>query len=372
MSQRSVFEDVSETVKPATGAPKSQEPSRAGIARWLNLLALLVVTMVLVGGATRLTDSGLSITEWAPVMGAIPPLSVADWDTAFAAYQQTTEFKEQNNWMQLADFKPIYWWEWGHRALGRLIGVVWLVGFMWFLLRGAIPQGWSFRLLLPGVLGGLQGVIGWWMVSSGLTDRLDVVPYRLAVHLGLAFVIFALLVWYALRVRRDEVATLQARRQRIHRLMFWINAIGLLVFVQILSGALVAGLDAGRGHIDWPLMEGQFLPEEAFDLSPVWLNIFENPALAQFDHRMLAYLIVIVAVFFVIRAQSIGHEATKRWVRWVGMAVVFQAVIGIATVMHASPLSLALVHQATALLLVWVIVRARFEIAYPSQQQITA
>lgn len=372
MSQRSVFEEVGDAVGPATGRPTPVEPERASIARWLILLALLVAAMVVIGGATRLTDSGLSITEWAPVMGTIPPLGVADWEAAFAAYQQTTEFQEQNNWMTLTDFKPIYWWEWGHRFLGRLVGIVWLAGFLWFLLRGAIPSGWSLRLLLPGLLGGLQGAIGWWMVSSGLTDRLDVAPYRLAVHLGLAFVIFALLLWYALRITRDEVATLQARRQRIRRLMLWINGLAALVFLQVLSGALVAGLDAGRGYIDWPLMEGRFLPAEAFEMSPVWLNIFENPALAQFDHRMLAYLIVIVTVLFVIRAQSVGHAATRRWVRWVGMAVIFQAVIGIATVMHASPLSLALIHQGMALVLIAIIVRTRFEVAYPSQQQITA
>ena len=264
MSKRSVFEDVggtAEDVAKAQSIAKGPDPARKGIFIWLMILALLVAIMVLVGGATRLTDSGLSITEWAPVMGAVPPLSAADWDAAFAAYQETTEFKDQNNWMTLADFKPIYWWEWGHRFLGRFIGLVWFIGFVWFLARRAIPEGWTGRLLLPGILGGVQGALGWWMVASGLTDRLDVAPYRLAAHLGLAFVIFALLLWYALRIRKDSVEILQARRRRESGLMGWTAILGVLVFVQILSGALVAGLDAGRGYVDWPLMEGNFLPQ---------------------------------------------------------------------------------------------------------------
>ena len=375
MSTRSVFEDVGGTaddVAKAQAVVKGPDPARKGIFIWLMLLAFLVAIMVLVGGATRLTDSGLSITEWAPVMGAVPPLSATDWDAAFAAYQQTTEFKEQNNWMTLADFKPIYWWEWGHRFLGRFIGLVWFIGFVWFLARRAIPEGWTGRLLLPGILGGVQGALGWWMVASGLTDRVDVAPYRLAAHLGLAFVIFALLLWYALRIRKDSVETLQARRRREPGLMGWTTILGVLVFIQILSGALVAGLDAGRGYVDWPLMEGNFLPPESFDLLPIWLNIFENPALAQFDHRMLAYLIIVVAALFVWRMGKSGHNKTRAWGRRVGIVVVAQVVLGIVTVMNAAPLGLALVHQALALVLIGAIVHARFEVAYPSDQKITA
>ena len=336
------------------------------------MLGVLVAIMVLVGGATRLTDSGLSITEWAPVMGALPPLSTADWDAAFAAYKTTTEFQEQNNWMTLADFKPIFWWEWGHRLLGRLVGVVWLVGFLWFLARGRIPDGWTGRLFALGVLGGLQGAIGWWMVASGLTDRLDVAPYRLAVHLGLAFFIFALILWYALRIRRDAVETLERRRRRITSLMGWSSAMIALVFLQILSGALVAGLDAGRGYVDWPLMQGQFLPDEAFEMQPGWVNIFENPALAQFDHRMIAYLILAVTIAFVIRSGKVAHAKVRAWVRRVGVVVLAQVVLGIVTVMHAAPLGLALAHQALALLLVGALIHARFEIAYPGAQKISA
>ena len=191
-------------------------------------------------------------------MGVIPPLSDADWVRAFEAYRATTEFQEQNAWMTLEDFRPIYWWEWAHRQLGRLIGLVWVAGPPVVSrdalgARGLDGAGWC----CPGCSGGAQAAVGWWMVASGLTGRLDVAPYRLALHLGLAFAIFALLAWLALRVRLDEVATLAARRRRIGRVMSWTGWLGALVFVQILSGALVAGLDAGRGYVDWPLMEGQ-------------------------------------------------------------------------------------------------------------------
>ena len=180
--------------------------------------------------------------------------------------------------------------------MGRLVGLVWLAGFVWFLVRGKIPEGWTGRLLLPGVLGGLQGALGWWMVASGLTGRLDVAPYRLAAHLGLAFLIFALLLWLALRIRLDPVDTLARRRRRIGPMMGWSGVLIALVLLQVLSGALVAGLDAGRGFVDWPLMEGQFFPPNALDLSPVLLNIFENPGLAQFNHRILAYLTFVLAL----------------------------------------------------------------------------
>ena len=370
MSKRSVFEDVGGERPAQAGAAAKRAPARRGIFIWLMVLALLVAAMVLVGGATRLTDSGLSITEWAPVMGSVPPLSQADWEAAFEAYKTTTEFQEQNDWMTLADFKPIYWWEWGHRFLGRLIGLVWFLGFLGFLLAGRIPEGWTGRLLLVGVLGGLQGAIGWWMVASGLTGRLDVAPYRLAVHLGLAFVIFALLFWYALRIRHDAVDTLQRRRRRVAPLMGWSSAMIVLVFVQILSGALVAGLDAGRGFVDWPLMEGAFFPESGLDMEPLWVNVFENPGLAQFDHRMLAYLILVVAVLFVMRCARAGHAKIRAWGVRVGITVAAQVVMGIVTVMHAAPLGLALVHQALALILVGALIHARFEIAYPSEQRI--
>lgn len=370
MSKRSIFEEAGDRPAQAPQAAAARPPARKGIFIWLMILALLVAAMVLVGGATRLTDSGLSITEWAPVMGSVPPLSDADWQAAFNAYKATTEFQEQNHWMTLADFKPIYWWEWGHRFLGRFIGLVWLAGFVFFLAARKIPPGWTGRLLLIGVLGGAQGALGWWMVASGLTGRLDVAPYRLAAHLGLAFLIFALLLWYALRVRHDQVETLQRRRRREGTLMGWSGALIALVFLQILSGALVAGLDAGRGYVDWPLMQGAFFPEDGLDMTPAWLNAFENPALAQFDHRIIAYVILVAAILFVWRTARVAHAGVRAWGWRVGAIVLVQVALGIVTVMHASPLGLALAHQTVALILTGALVHARFEIAYPAEQRI--
>jgi len=371
MSKRAIFEEVGGGKTQAKAAtPAKRQPARRAIALWLLALALLTAAMVLVGGLTRLTDSGLSITVWDPVMGAVPPLSQADWEATFKAYQATTEFQEQNSWMTLADFKPIFWWEWGHRLLGRSIGLVWLIGFLGFLAARRIPAGWTGRLILPGALGALQGAVGWWMVASGLTGRLDVASYRLALHLGLAVIIFVVLLWLALRVRLDEVALLQARRRRLPALMGVAGALLGLVFLQILAGALVAGIDAGRGYVDWPMMQGQFLPDESFDLTPLWRNFFENPALVQFVHRMLGYLVLAFAVVFVMRCASSGHAATRALGRWSGVAILGQVLAGIVTVMHGSPLEIAITHQAGALIVVAVLVRTKFEIAYPSEQRI--
>jgi len=218
--KRKLFEEVgdAQSARPVAqtgGIDRGRGGARGAIRIWLFVLFALVFVMIAVGGLTRLTDSGLSITEWKPFTGAMPPLNEADWQSEFAKYQQIDEFMLQNSWMELHDFKVIYWWEWGHRQLGRVIGLVWALGFFWFLLRRQIPVGWTGRLLLLGALGGLQGAIGWWMVSSGVTSgaaRLDVASYRLATHLGLAFVILGFITWYALQLGRTEKDLMQARR----------------------------------------------------------------------------------------------------------------------------------------------------------------
>ena len=244
--------------------------------------------MIAVGGLTRLTDSGLSITEWKPLTGALPPLSDADWQAEFAKYQQIPEFQVQNAWMELADFKGIYWWEWGHRQLGRVIGLVWALGFVGFLVARKVPQGWNRRLLLVGALGGLQGAIGWWMVTSGLEGTmLDVASYRLAVHLGLAFVILGFLAWYMMLLGREERDLMQARRSKDAKLFSlgtgWLH----FTMLQVLLGALVAGIDAGRSYTDWPTMGGGFLPPDPFMLTPLWHNFFENPGPVSYTHLTL-------------------------------------------------------------------------------------
>jgi len=372
MSKRSVFEEVGGE-KPGRAAPvrAGHASARGAIAVWLWALAGLVALMVLVGGLTRLTDSGLSITVWDPVMGAVPPLSEADWQAAFDAYKTTEEYRSQNAWMTLADFKPIYWWEWGHRLLGRLIGAVWLFGLLWFLVRRRVPQGWTGRLILPGLLGGVQGAIGWWMVHGGLA-ALDVPSYRLAVHLGLAFAIFGLLVWYAMKIRLEPVELMQARRRRVAGVMAASGLLAGLVFLQILGGALVAGIDAGRGYVDWPLMQGQVLPAESFALDPLWRNVFENAALVQFTHRALGYLVVIAGAWFAIRAGAAGFALLRARGRWVAAALAAQVALGIVTVMHASPIEIAIWHQAGALLVWLLLMRARFAAAYPPAERITA
>ena len=374
--KRNIFEDVAAD-GPQANIPKTslidgdKNRSRRRIRIWLHVLLALVAVMIVVGGLTRLTDSGLSITEWKPVTGAVPPLSEAAWNEAFTKYQQTPEFRLQNSAMTVAEFKLIYWWEWAHRQLGRVIGLVWAVGFLWFLARRQIPTGWTGRLVLIGALGGLQGAIGWWMVSSGLTGRMvDVASYRLAIHLGLAFIIMGLIVWYSMLLKSGDGDLMQARRNReggLARLATWL---GLAAFLQILLGALVAGIDAGRGYIDWPWMNGEFLPSESFDYSPLWTNFFENPALVQFDHRMLGYLVFLLAGFTWWQSRKSPLRATKQAFDMVMAAVFLQAVLGIATVLYAAQVHIAITHQIGAIVVITLILRTRFAAMYPAQQSL--
>ncbi|MGM0585528.1 MAG: COX15/CtaA family protein, partial [Pseudomonadota bacterium] len=265
----------------------------------------------------------------------------------------------------------IYWWEWGHRQMGRLIGLVWAAGFVWFLARRAIPPGWTWRLVLPGLLGGAQGAIGWWMVSSGLSGTMvDVASYRLATHLGLAFAILGLLLHMAWELKRDGADLLQARRRRLAGAMRFANVMAVLVFAQIVVGALVAGIDAGRGYIDWPLMGGEVFPSESFAYAPLWTNFFENPALVQFNHRMLGYLVFLVGLVFWWRMRGQGHAGLRGWANWVTVMLFGQMVLGIVTVINAAPLHWAILHQAGAIALWGLVLRARFEAGWPREERI--
>ncbi len=375
--KRSIFEEVEGDKAQVAPTPqpglidKSGKASRRSVRLWLMLIFVLVSAMILLGGLTRLTDSGLSITEWKPVTGALPPMNAADWQAEFARYQQIPEFQLQNKAMTLADFKSIYWWEWSHRQLGRFIGLVWAAGFLFLWLTRRIPAGWSGRLLGLGVLGGLQGAVGWWMVSSGLSGRMvDVASYRLAIHLGIAFVILGLSLWYVLLLGRSEAALLQARRARESRLFSISTGLMHLAFLQVLLGALVAGIDAGRGYIDWPLMNGQIIPDEVFDYSPWWSNFFENPALVQFIHRGVGYLVVIFALIVWRRSRSSGNTVTRGAFTLVLAMAFLQMLLGIGTVMTAAQAHIALTHQFGAILLWSLILRARFMAAYPPAQSI--
>ncbi|MGC3937178.1 heme A synthase [Roseobacter sp. EG26] len=371
--KRKLFEEVGteQQTRPVaqTGViDQGRGGARGAIRIWLMVLFALVFLMIAVGGLTRLTDSGLSITEWRPITGALPPMNAADWEMEFAKYQAIDEFRIQNQWMQLDDFKVIYWWEWGHRQLGRVVGLVWALGFAWFALRRQIPTGWSPKLLFLGALGGAQGAIGWWMVASGVTQGegvTDVASYRLATHLGLAFVILGFITWYILQLGRSGRDLMQARRAKEARQ--WGLATGLMhfAFLQILLGALVAGIDAGRSYTDWPLMGGQVFPASAFVLDPLWRNFFESPGLVQFIHRVSGYLLAGFAMVVWLRGRKSAHATTRFAFNAMIAAVALQIVIGIATVLYGAPVHIALLHQLLAVVLWVLILRARFLSGYP-------
>ena len=314
---------------------------------WLYAVAALVVAMVLVGGATRLTESGLSITEWRPVMGIVPPLDRAAWQSEFGKYQAIPQYHALNRGMSIEEFKTIYWWEWTHRLLGRVIGVAFLLPFLFFLWRGWVRPSLRPRLLFIFGLGALQGGVGWWMVASGLAERVEVSQYRLATHLTLACLIYVALIWTARRMREKSEPPPPAR--------IGVSAAALLVLVltQIYLGALVAGLRAGYVYNTWPLIDGMLIPNTArlfFDTS-LWRNFFENALTVQFDHRMLAYLIFIGALLHAVDVELTVKSGPGRFGAFLLFsAVTLQAVLGILTLLWRVPLPLALAHQGVAML----------------------
>jgi heme a synthase len=314
------------------------------IRRWLWLTAALVFLMVVVGGATRLTESGLSITEWKPVTGVIPPLSAAEWTAAFEKYKQIPQFRELFPDMDLARFQIIYGWEWSHRLLGRLIGVVFALGLVVFWARGGLTGRLKAQLAGVLALGALQGFVGWWMVASGLVNRVEVAQERLAIHLLLASVTFAALVWIAAGLREPK------RRETVGAFSKLMGV--LLAFVtlkQIFLGGLVAGLRAGLTYNTWPLMDGAFVPpwEHLFKNAPWWMNFFDNITTVQFDHRMAAYFLLLLALVNAIFAGASG-VARRGWA--LVLLVCLQAGLGIATLLLVVPLWAALLHQAFAMI----------------------
>ncbi len=317
---------------------------------WLFAVSAFVFAMVVVGGATRLTGSGLSITEWQPILGAIPPLNEAAWQEAYEKYRHIPQYELVNKGIGLEGFKAIYWWEWSHRLLGRLTGFVFLLPFVYFLLRRAIPKPFILKVAALFVLGGAQGALGWFMVMSGLTDpsRIAVSPNRLAAHLALATAIAAYAFWLALTIRdeqpEEEAASTASPSAKLAALI-----LAGLVYVQIIAGAFVAGLHAGLASNTWPLMNGEIIPPGMDYYSPLYTNLFENPLTAQFVHRLLAYFIAIYA----------GVFALAIW-RWPALrlpsaaicaAILVQIALGVATVVWGVPLGFALAHQASALIL---------------------
>jgi heme a synthase len=321
-------------------------PDNGAIRWWLISVAVLIAIMVLVGGATRLTESGLSIVEWKPVTGALPPLNQAQWTEAFEAYKSIPQYRELNAGMTLGEFKTIFWWEWSHRLLGRVIGVAYLLPFLFFLWRGVVSAGLRRRLWLIFGLGALQGAVGWWMVASGLSVRVEVSHYRLATHLVLALLIFAGTVWTLRRLAdRPQVAATA-------RLKITSVALVVVTFVQLYLGALVAGLRAGKIYNTWPEIDGGFIPSAArlwFE-TPWWRNLFDNALTVQFEHRMVAYSLFALAVLHALDA--VGSRAGAAAINgawWLVAAVTMQATLGILTLLNQAPIDLALAHQAVAI-----------------------
>jgi heme a synthase len=327
-------------------ATRRQIDARPAIRLWLCAVAALVVAVVIVGGATRLTESGLSITEWRPVLGVLPPLSEAQWLTEFEKYREIPQYQLVNRGMSLDEFKVIYWWEWGHRLLGRLIGIAFVVPFLAFWLTGRIEPMLKPRLAALLALGAAQGVLGWYMVMSGLVERVSVSQYRLAAHLTLAVAIFAAIMWVVLGIGR--------RRARVTGTLAGWAALALLglVIVQVAAGGFVAGLRAGMGYNTWPLIDGAVIPAGLAVMEPWWRNLFENALTVQFVHRMLAYAIFVAALanaLIVWRRATCGLASSALML---AAAVLAQSAIGIATLLAQVPIGLALVHQAGGLAVV--------------------
>lgn len=368
--KRSIFEEVGSNTKiiaaPVGAISRDEFSERSWVRIWLWALVVLIVIMITVGGLTRLTDSGLSITEWDPVMGAVPPLSTAAWNAAFAAYRTTAEFTLQNSDMTLAEFKVIFWWEWGHRQLGRFIGLAWLAGFLILFIVGKLPKVRRISLFIIGPFIGLQGFIGWLMVNSGLDGvRIDVASYWLMAHLGAAFALLGYIFWTLQLFGRTESELLQARRVRERKLFGMSTGLMHFVALQVLLGALVAGIDAGRNYTDWPLMAGEFLPPDLFSLTPWWRNFFEDDGLVQFIHRMSAYFLFVFGIVVYLRAKASAHKLTRLAFGKIGLLLVVQMVLGVVTVMNSSPWNLAILHQFTAILLWLAVIHGRFLAGYP-------
>ncbi len=326
----------------------ASENARRAIAIWLLVVCALIFIMVVLGGVTRLTRSGLSIVEWQPLIGALPPLTHADWLALFEKYQLTPEYQKVNIGMDLAGFQGIFWLEYFHRLLGRLIGLAFALPFVYFLLRRQIDRVLAPKLWLLFALGAAQGLLGWLMVASGLVDVPRVSPYRLTAHLGLAILIYAAALWVALGLLapKPQAADWSAALRR-----FGLAVTGLVFFI-ILTGGFVAGTHAGFAFNDWPLMHGRLVPDGLFALDPWWANLFENIATVQFNHRLVAYLLclVIPAYWFVARRYRLAARTRVLFHLLLAMLAV-QVALGITTLLYVVPVSLAAAHQAGALLL---------------------
>lgn len=325
-------------------------PVHPSVRRWLLLVAAMIFVMVVVGGLTRLTESGLSMTEWRPVFGWLPPLTDDAWNRIFDLYKQTPQYKKVFPDLSLSGFKAIFWFEYLHRLLGRIIGAVFFVGFVYLLIRRRIPMRLMPQLVALFILGGLQGALGWYMVVSGLVDRPSVSHYRLAAHLSLAFILYAWIVWIVSGLNRKPVATAAATAAAPHGMLPFVTYIGIAV--TIVFGAFVAGLDAGKIYNTFPTMGGSLVPADYFRDGQGWRDVVANPAAVQFNHRVLAIITFVLIGALWWRSRRQENPERKRAATWLLAAVILQAALGIATLLMFVPVWLATLHQAGALILV--------------------
>jgi cytochrome c oxidase assembly protein subunit 15 len=332
----------------AAASPDGDGHARRQVAAWLLVCCALVFAMVVVGGVTRLTRSGLSIVEWQPLMGAIPPLTEAHWQELFDKYRQTPEYLQVNKGMSLHEFKGIFWWEYLHRLLGRLIGLMFFVPLLWFMVKRKVEWALVPRLVAIFLLGGVQGAIGWWMVKSGLISDPRVSHVRLSIHLGIAFLIFAAMFWTALGLRAGAPARDPHRR----RLAGYGAGLSVLTFVMVLSGALVAGTRAGYAYNTFPLMNGHFFPPEYFMLQPWWDNFLHNMATVQFNHRLIAWLLffTIPVYWWALRRGAVPAQA-RLASNLLLVMLALQLALGISTLLLGVPVALGAMHQAGAMVL---------------------
>ncbi|MCB2100438.1 MAG: COX15/CtaA family protein [Rhodobacterales bacterium] len=342
----------------SSAAPEAsrQQRSRKAIAVWLLVLCAMVFAMVVLGGVTRLTESGLSMVEWRPVTGWLPPLTDAEWQDAFTKYQQSPEYQKVNKGMSVDEFKTIFWFEFLHRLWGRAIGVAFAIPFLFFLFTRRLDWSLAPKLGLMFVLGGLQGVLGWYMVKSGLVDRPDVSQYRLTAHLGAALVILAYMFWVALGLLAPD------REGPGGGLSRAAAGLAALVFATALSGGFVAGLDAGFAYNTFPLMDGGLWPDDFFSLSPWWLNLFEHIPTVQWDHRLMATTVFVLVLLFRWRAHGAPMgERAYRAMNLLVLALLVQVALGITTLLLVVPITIAALHQAGALVLFLAALWTAFE-----------
>ena len=338
--------DIAQSAPPPVQARSREARNRLLVRWWLYIVLLVLLALFMVGGATRLTGSGLSITEWRPIHGVIPPLSEAEWLEELEKYRQIPQYQQINRGMSLDEFKVIFWWEWAHRLLARGVGFIVAIPLAFFWLTGRLERHLKPKLLGLLALGGFQGFIGWWMVASGLSERVSVSQYRLAAHLMLACLIFAATMLIARGLAPHSAGP---ARPETRRMAGWML---VLVFLQIYLGALVAGLHAGMTFNTWPLMDGRLWPDQLWTLQPFWLNLFENPKTVQFLHRLGAYAVFAAATWHMVatlRAEPASTHARRAVVLFVLVTV--QAVVGIVTLLSVVNLHSALTHHALAIVL---------------------